>query len=742
MELKELTIKELLSDNVLVIPEIQREYVWGSNKEVLGKFLSELNSSLGGISTAELQKFKPIFDDKDTVSAIREKLNSSLQKVNNYYETNIGFLYSYDTGNNEHFIIDGQQRLTTIVLLAYYYAVKDERISDFKTLLKTETPLMHFSYRVRPLTEQFLQNLFAGVSLDILKNLKEAKWYVSDYDNDKTIESICNLYKFICDDKNSFSNLNYDSLLQRVRFYYFDVRQTSQGEELYITMNSRGEQLKDSEQIKPYILEKMGKEERKVAAKQWDEWEEFFYKKLKESGKVITENEVSAIDIAMDNIIKIALELYGEKIETDKDRKREFDEIKAAEDSKRIDFSKISTVVENIKLLIDSKDDEIRKLGFVTFLFTKERTEKHLYLIESLIRANELEFDDKNIYRLIRLVNNSLSYGIINHVPLLKFLSQLKRMENIYQYINSHQDMIKNVFINEENTEELEKIKAILAGVVTEDDIDEAEKTAFFDGRIHFLYRDAEGKLCWNGFGKKWKNAQKYFDENGVREGYRKSARLLRTFLSRIDVSGQWFGNNADFWYETLLNEQFKTVIHYLLTVNELQVKENCDEWINDDYLLEHLLEEKDWWCLIKWGGYPVVTRYSRRVANPKSSREIVVLNSLRNNILQVKGISIQESQRIKDTSYLYGLNINFSYEYEGKIYYFQWWGNSNETQLDVYLMEDEWTDYKKRHPRTYDKKTEEDTHYCFRVTSEMEKDMSQFTKELDRLIAEASSKR
>ena len=460
MELKELTIKELLSDNILVIPEIQREYVWGSNKEVLSKFLSELNSSLGEISAKKLQEIKPIFNDEDTAPDMREKLNSSLQKVNNYYETNIGFLYSYDAGNNEHFIIDGQQRLTTIVLLAYYYAVKDERVSDFKTLLKNETPLIHFSYRVRPLTEQFLQNLFAGVSLDILKNLKDAKWYVSDYHNDKTIESICNLYKFICDDKNSFSNLNYDSLLQRVKFYYFDVRQTSQGEELYITMNSRGEQLKDSEQIKPYILEKMGKEERKDAAKQWDEWEEYFYNKLKDklekSGTVINDDEVSKIDIAMDNIIKITLELYGEKLdtETDENRKREFDEIKAAEDSKRIDFSKISKVVENIKLLLDSKNDGILKLDFLTFLFTKERKKKSLYLLESLIRAKELEFDDKNIHRLIRLVNNSWSYGIIKHVPLLEFLSKMKKPDNLYDDIKSlyegeDSSVLKEVFVND-----------------------------------------------------------------------------------------------------------------------------------------------------------------------------------------------------------------------------------------------------------------------------------------------------
>ena len=591
MELKELTIKELLSDNILVIPEIQREYVWGSNKEVLSKFLSELNSSLGEIPTEKLQEIKPSFDEKDTVPEIREKLNSSLQKVNNYYETNIGFLYSYDAGNNEHYIIDGQQRLTTIVLLVYYYAVKYGRVSEFKTLLKTETPLIHFSYRVRPLTEQFLQNLFndKDITSERFEKLKEAKWYVSDYDNDKTIVAICNLYKFICDEKKSFSDLNYDSLLQRVKFYYFDVQQTSQGEELYITMNSRGEQLKDSEQIKPYILEKMEKEEREEAAKNWDEREEYLYIKLKDTVKEINEDEVSKIDIAMDNIIKITLELYGEKIEpeNDKDRKRSFDEIKADEDSRRIDFSRISAVIDNIKLLIDSKNDEIQKLDFVTFLFTKKRDENSLYLFESLIKSKELNFDDKNIHRLIRLLNNSWSYEIIkhNHIALLRFLSKMEKTADIYQYINSHQDIVNDVFINVDNKEELYKIQAILGNKISETEIEAAEALPVFSGKIHLLYRDLSGEISWNQFDKKLLKAKILFGQTGnkaIKED--EYVEFVHKFISAFSEWGQlaynkcFFNNDLGTWQKIL------TDYAYLIPLNNtLELNPNISDWKNEN---------------------------------------------------------------------------------------------------------------------------------------------------------------
>ena len=81
-------INDLLDNFKFVVPEIQREYVWGTpkNKRVLMQFLRDLDYKL---------------------------------KQGN---ANIGFLYSYKSGT-EHYLIDGQQRYTTILLLCYYLAV-------------------------------------------------------------------------------------------------------------------------------------------------------------------------------------------------------------------------------------------------------------------------------------------------------------------------------------------------------------------------------------------------------------------------------------------------------------------------------------------------------------------------------------------------------------------------------------------------------------------------------------------
>jgi uncharacterized protein with ParB-like and HNH nuclease domain len=68
--LKEENLLTLLSQNNFIVPEIQREYVWGENEGVITKFLSDLKNKIG-------------------VCCNECNLPSSENKIN------IGFLYSY-----------------------------------------------------------------------------------------------------------------------------------------------------------------------------------------------------------------------------------------------------------------------------------------------------------------------------------------------------------------------------------------------------------------------------------------------------------------------------------------------------------------------------------------------------------------------------------------------------------------------------------------------------------------------
>ncbi|MBR6061218.1 MAG: hypothetical protein IKP67_04015, partial [Spirochaetales bacterium] len=283
--------------------------------------------------------------------------------------------------------------------------------------------------------------------------------------------------------------------------------------------------------------------------------------------------------------------------------------------------------------------------------------------------------------------------------------------------------------------EEIAKAKQIISGGTEwESKIIEAEKYAFFKGAIRFLFTDTEGNINWNDFNTKWRNAQKYFDNDGVKNEYKDKSILLRSLLSRVNISDQWFGNYKNFWHKELLNTTILPIIHYLLTTEQLELNTKCEAWVNDNYLLESLLEEFDNWHILKnWRGYSVLTRYSRRESNPCSPTEIIVLNYHRNNILQSEGITVKDDCKIKSSKFLYGWDIDFKYRYRNEEYFFQWYGNPNEKELDIYLMKKEWNGYQDRQKKQKNKRTDEDEFYCFRVTENME--LPNFIKKLDETI-------
>ena len=159
---------------------------------------------------------------------------------------------------------------------------------------------------------------------------------------------------------------------------------------------------------------------------------------------------------------------------------------------------------------------------------------------------------------------------------------------------------------------------------------------------------------------------RKYFDQEGIKPVYKKEAILLRALLSRIDIGENWFGYYKGFWYISLLNKNYRRAIHYLLTANQLAVNEQCNEnWIKDSSLLHTLLESKDsWHILTDWKGYSVLTRYSYRWSGATSIKEIVVLNYLRNSLLNsLNDIVISDDNKVDGTNYFYGWEISFTYK-------------------------------------------------------------------------------
>jgi len=269
--LKDENILSLLSLNNLIVPEIQREYVWGKkeNASVLNRFIKNI---------------------KDNCYACE-----SCNHVHKKKDINIGFLYSYKPsyvsldGERflDEFLIDGQQRFTTLFLLLSFLAVKEEKVKDFLALIRFDKELgkMNFDYKVRNITHRFLIDFLAAFKEDIkiediLPYEENGKWiifqtwFLSDYKSDVTIQAMLGALNKISDAFND-NFCYFDYVLTAVRFWHFKTEATSQGEELYITMNSRGERLSENEEHKSMILPTG---ELPIWGKKWEEWQDFFWK--------------------------------------------------------------------------------------------------------------------------------------------------------------------------------------------------------------------------------------------------------------------------------------------------------------------------------------------------------------------------------------------------------------------------------------------------------------------------------
>lgn len=302
----------------------------------------------------------------------------------------------------------------------------------------------------------------------------------------------------------------------------------------------------------------------------------------------------------------------------------------------------------------------------------------------------------------------------------------------------------------EQVKEEVDKAKQIVNGCNDwENKIIEAEKYAFFKGAIRFLFTDGEGNINWcDDFDRKWSNAQNYFDEKGVVDNdkndilYKSNALLMKSLLANCDDFGHkiwWhfeFSDDAIHWKRILTSNNWRKAVDVIMS-KELtdnitkqyidNIKASFIKNIVDDGLMDYVCKNMSGaWIRSTYHGYHAIWKSG----NPSCQ---IVLNPILAQLKSQKSIAYHNDNNIENCRYYQCKNKNVLFKYNNC--FFQWRGNPNGTQLDIYLMENEWKDYKKRPNPTTDKDTDEDKYYCFNVTKDMESDTSKFTHALDNLI-------
>jgi hypothetical protein len=471
-QLKEQSLLHLLSQNNFIIPEIQREYVWGHNVGVLSRFLDSLVEKRGLVCN---HCGNPIKNTK----------------------INIGFLYTYKPSyviyNHERYldenIIDGQQRFTTLILLLFYYAIKENRTEDFKDVIRIESDIeMAFDYKVRNLTHMFLLQLVNKINnIDELELIFEGKsvWLLNDFKSDATISSMIKALQIIHKKFVTNENMFFDYILNNVKFYHFRTEATNQGEELYITMNARGEALSKNEENKAVLM--LDNASLVEFGEKWENWQDFFWKNRDKN------DPNSNADIGFNEFLRwiqiIEMTLSDSEVDTQEDEKISDDsltkEIVTLIQGENINLKKeyfpihkIEKYFEALKYLYEnyyfnadykSKYDENLDCRIIkkSYLHPKNKTIDQLESFEFIpilfyvykMQSTKKTIKNQNIFRLLRFLNNlrkditirkTINKQVINAIKLVDLL--LESDDDIAKItLTSNKKISRTLLTSEEN---------------------------------------------------------------------------------------------------------------------------------------------------------------------------------------------------------------------------------------------------------------------------------------------------
>jgi len=272
----------------IVIPDLQRDYCWGSQGLVESFMDSIIN-----------------LDQRSSIT--------------------LGLIYGYIDKDliEEHMqLCDGQQRLTTLFLIVGTLArmtgdgyLMEHLVSDFE--LNDDDREPYLLYAIRESSLYFLSDLtyyyfLRNTRIESVDDLKLQPWFLDCYYQDPSIISMLDALKTI-EDKliNSEPQWLIDFghfLLDKVEMLYVDMESREKGEETFVVINTTGEPLTKNENLKPKII--YNNHNIADVSQRWEKMEQWFWRhRNKERIPQHTSDE------GMSQFIRIARLLQAESIE-------------------------------------------------------------------------------------------------------------------------------------------------------------------------------------------------------------------------------------------------------------------------------------------------------------------------------------------------------------------------------------------------------------------------------------------
>lgn len=500
------TLAEMFSGvRKIIIPDLQRDYCWGDSVHTDNKI--ELVSGFVGNLIDIFNNFK------------ESNLTADL---------NLGLIYGYEIPENHIQLCDGQQRITTLFLLVGMLnrktgeknSFRRQLMSDFEYKVDDKEPYLQYSIRETSLyfISDLVCHFFVSEKDDKYspanaKDIVRSSWFFNEYLYDPSIQSMLRaigIIENILDGKSKAWCEEFgDFIINKLTFLYYDLENRENGEETFVVINTTGEPLSATQNLKPLVCNaEVNKDVRSIATF-WEEIETWFWRKR--------QGDNDTADAGFNEFLRwfSILQLYSSDIET---AKKILSSGKYSFDYNVVKFKDIFSYWKSVKFLFD--EWEYHTLLDASYLSPAANNELDdikgisqigcfvlLPLIEYCKTYDITDSSDRNLYRLYMfLLNLSRISNVTKAVnDLVTDAIKIGRnCRDIIEILNKPQLNISKVILSEEEITKLE----ILRDADNREEIEEAFWNTQSTSSIpcHYIWQGQIFPLI------KWSQVNGFFD--------------------------------------------------------------------------------------------------------------------------------------------------------------------------------------------------------------------------------------
>ncbi len=456
--------------------------------------------------------------------------------------------------------LDGQQRLTTLFLLHWFVAVKENKLDDELKKLLTK-----FTYETRASSREFCFELInkeidfnklletdyydeqknKPKNNELSKTIIDSSWFFLAWKRDPTIKSMLTMLDSIQHTYKDKTDV-WDKL-NNISFHYIELQNFGLSDDLYIKMNARGKPLTDFENFKAKFEQHISKESWESNAEATETfshqidtiWTDLFWN--------YRDKETNVFDVQLLNFFR-TMAVINYTLKAPKD-----DKIRGAVDllrgGQKVSFNQYLDLgcfdedyFKTLKYVLNKISD---KSGLKTFLIdTTYVNEKEIFngAIQNDLSypnlviafayyqylASEENIDTQNLENWLRIVRNlvegSKPYLFNNATDFANALGSIKNLlehsNDIINYLSKTVNISLSGFIGEQVSEEKTKAKLILQNDDWKKAIIEIENHGYFKGQIGFLLdwcKDENGIYNIDKFKEYAEKAKAVFSNDGLK---------------------------------------------------------------------------------------------------------------------------------------------------------------------------------------------------------------------------------